>query len=348
MSKRWREILLLLVSVTLSFVIVEALYRLYLRHRAEADLERMEQGVEVTTVDSCDLGDIVRLSREPDLFYELKPNLQGRFCGAVTTTNAHGMRMPIDPALAKPEGVKRVIGIGDSYLFAQRVDDGQGFLEVLQARALSSGRPIEVLNFGVPGYNTWMESIQLSQRGRFYSPDVVVVSVTGNDWDLPSFMLSRPYGDIAHSFLLGAIADRLRRPPELLRTPKSRVFEDHYLAVPEEVPEAFRHMVGFNGYRQGLLRMVEVAEQVGAKLVLFSDCVSATEPGTRSCTFPFKPGEYDQLRRQVLARPSVVTCTWSLTQDLLIPGDGHPTVEGHRSLAEQLRACIESRGVLLF
>jgi hypothetical protein len=346
MSDRLRQVALLVISTLLSFVGVEIAYRAYLHHRERADLERVEEQRETTTVNTCDLGDIVRLSHDADLFYELKPGLRGRYCGGIMTTNSLGMRMAIAPPQEKAAGVVRVVGLGDSYIFAQRVDDGQGFLEVLQARALRDGKPVEFLNFGVPGYNTWMEAVLLAKRARHFAPDVIVVSITGNDWDLPGFMLSRRYGDFAHSFLLGALLDRLRPPPKLVRTPKSKVFEDHYLAVPEEVPDGFRHMVGFDGYRRGLLAMLEVADELGAKVLLFSDCVSATSPGTPTCTFPFKPGEFEQLRDEVYRHPRAIVCQWQLSPDLLIPGDGHPTVQGHRSLAEQLRACLEEHGLL--
>jgi sulfane dehydrogenase subunit SoxC len=42
-----------------------------------------------------------------------------------------------------------------------------------------------------------MEGVVLRTKARHYAPDAIVVAVTGNDWDLPSFMLSRPYGDLA-------------------------------------------------------------------------------------------------------------------------------------------------------
>jgi lysophospholipase L1-like esterase len=342
-----REVLTVLVSTMLALVIAEAAFRFYLRYQARADLQRVARGADITTVDTCNLGDIVRLSHEPDLFYELKPNLHGHFCGGSITTNALGMRMPNEPALDKPDGVLRVVALGDSYLFAQRMDDGQGFLEVLRSRARESGKPIEFLNFGVPGYNTWMEGVVLGKRARYFAPDVILVSVTGNDWDLPGFMLSRPYGDVGHSFLLGALLERLRAPPELVETPKSKVFEDHYLAVPDEVPPEFRHMVGFEGYRRALRRMLDVAVELRAKLVLFSDCVSDIAPGTRSCSFPFAAGQYERVRSEVYADAYVVVCPWQLSQELLIPHDGHPNVEGHRSLADQLSACLEAHGLHL-
>lgn len=334
------------VSVLLALIIAELAYRSYLRHRERADLERVAEQTTVSTVNTCNLGDIIRLSREADLVYELKPGLRGRYCGGRVTTNAIGMRMAVNPPMARSPGVARVVALGDSYLFAQRMDDGQGFLEVLQSRALAEGKPVEFLNFGVPGYNTWMESVLLAKRARHFTPDVIVVVITGNDWDLPSFMLSRRYSDVAHSFLLGDLAERLRAPPKLLDTPKSKVFDNHYLAVPEEVPLGFKHMVGFEGYRRGLLGMLEVANELGAKVVMFSDCLSSTGPGSTSCTFPFGPGQYEQLKNEVYGHPRAIICPWQLTPDLLIPGDGHPTVQGHRSLAGQLRACLEEHDLV--
>ena len=344
--RRWREMVLALASIVLALVVAEVGFRLYLRHRAGAEIERVERQVKLTQVNTCNLGDIVRLSRERELFYELKPNLRGRYCGGAMSTNALGMRMPIEPSVEKPAGVVRIAGVGDSYLFGQGVDDGQGFLEVLQAEALAAGKPLEILNFAVPGYNSWMESVVVARRAKHYAPDVILVSITGNDWDLPNFMLSRPYGDVAHSFLLGAIAERLRTPPSLVQTPRSRVYTDHYLAVPEEVPDNFRHMVGFDAYRRALLGMLSVAEQTNAQLVLFSDCISVNAAGSPSCSFPFKPGEYERVREEVYDKPRVTLCPWHLPTELLIPRDGHPTAEGHKSLAAQLRACIEPRGML--
>jgi lysophospholipase L1-like esterase len=341
MIRRWRELLLAVTSVLLATLIAEGVFRLYLRHRSRAELVRVRHQTSVTRVETCNLGDIIRLSSEPDLFYELKPNVRGHFCRGLVATNALGMRMTSLPSLEKPTGVVRIVGLGDSYLFGQGVDDGQGYLEVLGEAPLAGGQRVETLNFGVPGYNAWMEGVVLATRARQYAPDVIVVGLTGNDWDLPGFMLSRPYGDWGHSFLLGALVERFRAPPAVVSTPRSRVDERRYLTVPEEVPEAFRHMVGFDGYRRALARMLEVATELGAPLVLFSDCVSLEGRGGTSCTFRFAGGEYERVRDEVYNHPLVSLCPWQLSDAQLIPGDGHPNAEGHRSLARQLRVCVE-------
>jgi hypothetical protein len=342
---RWREVVLSMVSVTVALCFSEAVFRFYLGQKNVRDLERVEKNAAISRVDTCSLGDIVRLSEEPDLFYELKPHLEGRFCGGAITTNSLGMRMPIEPELHKPPNVFRIVGVGDSYLFGQGVDDGQGFLEVLQARAFAAGRPLEVLNFGVPGYNSWMESVVLETRARLFEPDVIVVSVVGNDWDLPTLMLSRPRGNVLHSFLLGTLYERLRGPPALLDTPRSHVYEDHYLAAEEEVPPAFRHMTGFESYRRALVGMLHVASALHARLVLFSDCLEARSEETKGCRFPFAAGEYERVQSEVYTRPGVTLCPWRLKSNLLIPRDGHPTAEGHVSLADQLSACLERAGI---
>jgi lysophospholipase L1-like esterase len=343
--RRRRELLLTVLSIGIAFLLAEFGFRLYMRWRARTDLERVERQALLVSVDTCKLGDIIRLSNQRDLFYELKPNLRGRYCGGVMTTNNLGMRMSSEPELDKPAQVLRMVALGDSYLFGQGVDDGRGFLEVLQATMIAEGRPVELLNFGVPGYNTWMESVVLATRAQHYSPDVIIVAIIGNDWDLPDLMLSRPYAALSRSFLISALAERFRKPPELLHTPRSRVYEDHYLAVPEEVPPAYRHMVGFEGYREALSKMLAIAQNLNAELVLFSDCVAPASTGEESCRFPFKPGEYERIRDEIYAKPRVFLCPWQLSPDLLIPRDGHPTPAGHKALADQLRSCLRRNGI---
>jgi lysophospholipase L1-like esterase len=343
--RRWRELVLTVLSVGIAFLLAEIAFRFYLRRQARADLERVDRQALLVSVDTCKLGDIIRLSNQRDLFYELKPNLRGRYCGGVVTTNALGMRMSSEPKLDKPAHVLRIVALGDSFLFGQGVDDGRGFLEVLQATMIAEGRPVELLNFGVPGYNTWMESVVLAARAQHYDPDVVIVAIVGNDWDLPDLMLSRPYAALSRSFLISALAERFRAPPEFLHTPRSRVYEDHYLAVPEEVPEVYRHMVGFDAYRVALSRMLAIVQNLDARIVLFSDCVAPANPGGESCRFPFKPGEYERVRDEIYANPRVTLCPWQLSAKLLIPRDGHPTPEGHRAMAEQLRSCLKRHGI---
>src|SRR5260221_3948104 len=109
MLRCWRELLLLVASVAVAATTAEVLFRFYLRHQSRAQLARVQQQATITEVDSCKLGDIIRLSQEPDLFYELKPNLRGHYCGGLIRTNAIGMRAGGEPSLAKTAGSTRIL-----------------------------------------------------------------------------------------------------------------------------------------------------------------------------------------------------------------------------------------------
>ena len=87
---RMRRLAAALISTGLAFTAAELIYRAYLGARQQRHLERMKAGEEVTRVETRNLGDIVRLSAERDLVYELKPNLKGSYRGGRIATSAYG------------------------------------------------------------------------------------------------------------------------------------------------------------------------------------------------------------------------------------------------------------------
>jgi GDSL-like Lipase/Acylhydrolase family len=125
---------------------------------------------------------------DPWLRYEMKPNLS---CGE-GTTNDRGM-LDGARALAKPSGTLRVACLGDSVggdcSFPH--DNACAALEAI-LREARGGRPVEVLNFSVPGYNTMQEARALELKALPFAPDAVVVLYVIND----------PYPDLAISHFL--------------------------------------------------------------------------------------------------------------------------------------------------
>jgi lysophospholipase L1-like esterase len=124
----------------------------------------------------------VRRSDDPRLRFELRP---GGVAHAEVEyrVNALGLRGP-ETSVEKPAGVRRVAVLGDSIAFGYWVADQQGFARQLEAllnqAAPGTGR-VEVLNFGVPGYNLEQEIEALRARAFAFSPDVVVVLFCLND-----------------------------------------------------------------------------------------------------------------------------------------------------------------------
>jgi hypothetical protein len=99
--------------------------------------------------------------------------------------NSRGLR-DREHETAKPPGTLRVAVLGDSYAEALQLPMAEAFWAVLEREladcAALSGRPVEVLNFGVSGYGTAQELLALRHAAWEYEPDVVVLAfVSGND-----------------------------------------------------------------------------------------------------------------------------------------------------------------------
>ena len=65
----------------------------------------------------------------------------------------------------------RIVGIGDSGMFGWNVEQGEDYLSVLRSNltARANGVSYEVLNLGVPGYNTQIEVESLRSKGLAYA-----------------------------------------------------------------------------------------------------------------------------------------------------------------------------------
>ncbi len=71
---------------------------------------------------------------------------------------------------------KRIIAVGDSYVFGWGVEQDQAFTEILEDRLLKN---TEVLNMGVSGYCGSQEVEWLAAQGVKYQPDVVLFFTCG-------------------------------------------------------------------------------------------------------------------------------------------------------------------------
>ncbi len=90
--------------------------------------------------------------------------------------NGHGMRDNREIAVAKPASGFRVAVLGDSFVEALQVREEEGVARRLEAYLReSTGRPVEVLNFGCSGFSTSLEYLQLREWVRGFSPDLVIL-----------------------------------------------------------------------------------------------------------------------------------------------------------------------------
>lgn len=97
---------------------------------------------------------------------------------AQVSFNSRGIRGPESLGYAKPEGVYRVLLLGDSFMEAVQVNDdetlGEQLRSLLQAQM---DRPVEVVNAGVSGFGTDQQLLWLREEGVNYAPDLVLLAV---------------------------------------------------------------------------------------------------------------------------------------------------------------------------
>jgi lysophospholipase L1-like esterase len=114
----------------------------------------------------------------PGLAYEGTPDGFFEYPGA---SNRLGYR-DRDHPVAKPPGTYRIVILGDSIAAGYRIPQTEDTFPALLERDLrAAGLPVEVLNFGVTGYNTQQEVETLRARALAYAPDLVLVAYCHND-----------------------------------------------------------------------------------------------------------------------------------------------------------------------
>jgi lysophospholipase L1-like esterase len=108
---------------------------------------------------------------EPALKYELAP-------GGIQ--NSHGFNERELPT-AKPAGTLRVAALGDSVTHGAFVPSAQGWPRQLEDLLTAQGLAVQVLNFGVYGYDTESVAAQLRSRVVDWAPDLVIYGFYVND-----------------------------------------------------------------------------------------------------------------------------------------------------------------------
>jgi hypothetical protein len=219
------------------------------------------------------LGQLIRPSRVPDLLFELKPDLDTCFFGVRVRTNAEGLRAPASFLRPKPPDVYRVLLLGDSQTFGNGVPYEQTFgalLENVLGRSARRSR-VQVVNTGVPAYNTAQEAAYFAASGITYQPDCVLILFIDNDFEIPDFLLEPDDGlALNRSFAAGALGDLFWRLKRVLLGYSCDAPFSHR----QRVPPGYRHLVGRDAYRGALRRIAETARRGKIPVLSFADYVS--------------------------------------------------------------------------
>lgn len=127
--------------------------------------------------------------------FRLKPSLDLDLGSFTIQTNELGFRGPAQSA-SKPDGVYRVLVLGDSVVFGWGVDEEVTFLRRFEAEwNAKHARKIEVCNAGCLVYDTTQQWALLRDEGLALQPDLVLLVYVVNDIE--------PSRDIVEEALLG-------------------------------------------------------------------------------------------------------------------------------------------------
>jgi lysophospholipase L1-like esterase len=230
------------------------------------------------------LGEVIQLSSNNKIIYELIPNSTYRFQNIVVKTNSRGFRDQEYPA-KKSKKTKRIIGLGDSIMFGWGVEEEECYLSQLEDMLNENENDstnYEVINTGVPGYNTTMEVAVLENKIDLSQVDLVIINFIENDFDLPNFIRKKPpYNSLKQSFI------RRQLFPENLngwRGIDARLHESpfdttgYYEKDPENVPDIYKDMVGEKNYLAAMQKLKDLSEKHNFQLILLSNSLYKERP----------------------------------------------------------------------
>lgn len=162
-----------LFSAFLTFFLLEIGARVWLNHLTTP--EQYDRYVLFTSLDARDYA----WTPHPYLVYSPTPNYRK----GQTFHNSLGFRNDEFP-LEKPEGVYRIVALGGSSTYDVSIqDNGETFTAQLEKLLNEDyGYPnVQVINAGVPGYNSWEILVNLQFRVLDLDPDLVIIYEGTND-----------------------------------------------------------------------------------------------------------------------------------------------------------------------
>ncbi len=178
-----------LAALLLAVMISEASYRVYVYGWGGLSPSLMNSVLTLTR------SEILQETDDPELRFELKPSHRRLYKMVMHETNAHGMR-DREFETSKPEGVRRIAFVGDSFTMGHGVERDEMFLKVLERRLNQADGPwrYECLNFGVAAYGLSEYVGVVRNKVPAFEPDLVIIALTANDKfpPSPSFTISNP------------------------------------------------------------------------------------------------------------------------------------------------------------
>jgi hypothetical protein len=171
---RWKLAGKILLSLLVLFISLEATVRFHYFGLDGFSFQKMGDSFQDMT-----RAGLVQRSEDPEISFELKPNLETRFRNKRFATNSQGFRDK-EYSLSKPPSTFRVAVVGASYVMGWEVEQDETFHAVLEDRLNreSKGTRYEFINMGVAGYSPWRSLAVVKNKALKYGPDLILFATT--------------------------------------------------------------------------------------------------------------------------------------------------------------------------
>ncbi len=170
---RKTELILPVFSIFLTLFLLEVGARLWLNYLATPD--QYDRYVLFTSIKPADYA----WTPHPYLSYYPTPNYRK----GQTSHNALGYRND-EFSLDKPDGVYRIVALGGSSTYDVTIEDNAAIFTAQLEKLLKEDygyQNVQVINAGVPGYNSWEMLVNLEFRVLDLDPDLVIIYEGTND-----------------------------------------------------------------------------------------------------------------------------------------------------------------------
>jgi lysophospholipase L1-like esterase len=269
-------------------------------------------------------------------------------------------------SLQKERGVYRIVCLGDSHTFGWGVEQEETYparLEEMLAKKYT-GKAFEVLNHGVPGYNTVQEVASFAEKIDDLDPDMVIINYVNNDMDLPNFLADRPDPlTLRRSYLTELLRRRLAilRGGKILPSGLTHAGQDerslHFRPPVEDIPEKFRTLYGWDNMVDAFRRLAGICRERDIHcLVLFNmDDYSPRLAGKTPTVMPRFVRELAEMCRKkgyLVADPQERVFRYlqenvlDTTAVWISETDSHTNPIRHGFIAEEILAVTEEAGLL--
>jgi lysophospholipase L1-like esterase len=295
---------------------------------------------------------------DPKVGHRLMPGQHSYTHSFPVITNSYGLRDREFSAVPSP-GVVRILCLGDSLTFGDGVSVEDTYPKQLEARLGHEGTiKYEVINAGVPAYDTWQEVAYFEEWGIRLEPNTVVIGFYANDVvPKPERVNAYLTGDgtlrrqgfggllpdfavhtLKRSRLLLLLRDRVNKLNNRVR-PSSEFL--HQQSILEGTKDDFVER-GWQEVDASLRKMAILKKEHGFDLLL------VTFPMAEQLLRDYPHAQYQTRVRAIADRHGIpsIDLLDSFKREftgfgsLFIEWDGHPNPNAHRIAAEQIARFI--------